>query len=32
MDYKDFYEIDDFKKMFFRDKNFDFQPYPLLLT
>lgn len=28
MDYKDFYEIDDFKKMFFRDNNFDFQPYP----
>ena len=28
MDYKDFYEIDDFKKMFYRDNNFDFQPYP----
>ena len=28
MDYKEFYEIDDFKKMFFRDNNFDFQPYP----
>lgn len=29
MDYKKFYEIADFKTMFFRDKNFDFQPYPL---
>ena len=28
MDYKEFYEIDDFKKMFYRDNNFDFQPYP----
>ena len=28
MDYSKFYEIDDFKKMFYRDNNFDFQPYP----
>jgi hypothetical protein len=28
MDYTKFYEIDDFKKMFYRDNNFDFQPYP----
>jgi len=29
MDYKDFYQIEDFKEMFYRDRNFDFQPYPL---
>lgn len=28
MDYTKFYEIEDFKKMFYRDNNFDFQPYP----
>ena len=29
MDYTKFYEIKDFKEMFYRDRNFEFQPYPL---